>query len=684
VKKLVVVLIIILLAAAMGGRKQFILDPYESFLDMPQMYISTNSENILGEIHPLYSQENYVPPGQKIVPTSFLSSSWFHVLSAIAYWAMVIGGVFALIRLAGLSKYQSMAMTLFPVFIGNLITKALLGVPLLAPAPFVGYQYYTFSLPIIPISILGLFLMFKKRFLISGIMIGVATFFHVKFGFRFFGLIFISLLFWKFWGARRLKLSQNDIAWKNIFMFSLGWGILFLATLWDILSSMHFFDSLDLPQGQPLKSQLAWLIQNEPDDWLISDSFEESRALFGFLFMAIAIGGFCEVIIRLSSVSLWKKFAIVWEIATLGAMLFFGIGFLFESFLIDWLPFSLAHSIALTRFWDLIWVVVIGFWITLFLAVAVVSQDIFKKNEKYESLAGNLIFHFAMTLFVIINMAIFFKGKGGEFVRVSELRSGKMPVLKIMDYVQVCDDVTPEYNNLYWMAARAIQEKDDKGFREALSKLDKIYDDFKENLENPPLQNIDSLQLNLLNHFVNSRYAMSIQESHKLKKAAGNVAYWWSCLHSDLGVHRRSFVIPTKHYLEASEWIKTNIPIDKGVIQPPYLGKFRMLSGHVGFWDGKIDQHMMYVIKGYYGMGLHRLRSVAGPYAWEIEPGTQKRGLGPTGRWYFLDLNKERIMKIHRDYPGYNYLLTENKNLQGYPKVYSNSSLTLYDISNSG
>jgi hypothetical protein len=680
-QNLILTLVIILLATAIAARKQFILDPYVNFMDMPQVYISTHSENMFGEIHPLYSQENYVPPGQKIVPASLLFSAWFHIISAIVYWAMVIGGVFALIRLVGLSKYQSMVMTLFTMFIGNLITRELFGIPLLAPAPFVGYQYYTFWFPIIPISIIGLFLMLKKRFLISGIMIGLATFFHIKFGFRFFGLLFFSLFLWKFWGSQRLGLSKNDISWRNIFTFAMGWGILFITTLWDIQSSIHFFDSLDLPQGQPLTSQLAWLIKNEPDDWLISYHFPLGRPLFGFFFMAIAIGTFCEIILKLTSVSALKKFAVVWEIATLGAVLFFGFGFLFESFLIDLLPLSLAHSITLTRFWDLIWVVVMGFWIILFLAITVMVQKMFKKFGKHESLARNLIFHPALILFVIINVAIFVKGKQGEFIAVSKLRTGKMPVLKIMDYVQICDDVTPDYNKFYWMAVRAIQAKDDKGFQEALSKLNEIYDDFKGNLENPPLQNLDSIHLTLLNHQLNNRYAMSIKESHKLNKARRKDAYWWSCLHSDPGVHRRSFEVPTKDYLGAAEWIKANIPLDTGIIQPPYLGKFHMFSDHVGFWDGKIDQHMMYIIKGYYGMGLHRLRSVAGPYAWEIEPGAKNRGLGPEGRWFFLDLTKNQIIDIHRNYPKYNYLLTGNKNLQGYPAVYSNPSLALYDIS---
>ena len=97
----------------------------------------------------------------------------------------------------------------------------------------------------------------------------------------------------------------------------------------------------------------------------------------------------------------------------------------------------------------------------------------------------------------------------------------------------------------------------------------------------------------------------------------------------------------------------------------------------------KIDQHMMYIINGYYGPGLHRLRSISGPHGFEIEQGIKSKGFGPRSRGYFLNLTKESIMKIRLNYPNYKYLLTGNKNLQGYPAIYSNQSLTIYDIADS-
>ena len=687
VQKSIILVLIIFIAAAMSGRKQFVLDPHDSLRDRPQIYITTTTDNILEHIHPLYSKENYVPPGMKFVPSSLLFSNWFHVFSVIALWALTIGGGVILIRMGGFTNYQSMAMVLFCLFIGSLAARELLSIPFMGPAPYIGFQHYNFRLPVIPFSILGLILIFKRRFLWGGILIGLTTFFHIKFGLRFFGLLFLSLLAWKLWGLQRVGLARDYVTWRHIVSFAVGWGILFLITYSQIMPSMDFFASLKLPRSQPLISPLAWLIKNESDDWLISYWFSTARPFFGFLFMAGAIGIFCEIIINFSTKNQWKIFAVVWEIATLGACMLWGLGFLFESYLIDWLPLKIAHSITLIRFWDLVWVVVIGFWITFIVATTVVSQKIAASFGKYESSAGMLAFHCAMVLFISINIAIFIKSKNAEVVAVDDFRSGKHSVLKIMEYVQICDHDTPKYNKIFWQALNSIKARNNEKFQEALIRLDTIYEGHRENLESLPFKNQDSAYLNLLNHFINNRYAESISETMRLRQAKEKTSYLrrpphWSCLNSEPGAHHQSISIPKKDYIDATDWIKRNLPFDKGVIQPPYLStKFDLFSQHAGFWSAKGEQHMMYMIDGYYGIGLHRLRSVAGPYAIDLEPGTINGMVGPRSREYFLNLAQEDLNNIRRDYPEYHYLLTENKNLVEYPVIYSNKSLTLYNIS---
>ena len=105
--------------------------------------------------------------------------------------------------------------------------------------------------------------------------------------------------------------------------FALGWVGFFIIAFLQIKFSTNYLDILELPRSQPLKSQLAWLIENEADDWLISYHFSDSRPFFGFLFMVVSIGIFCETIIRLSRIKSFQRFAIVWEIATLIALGYF-------------------------------------------------------------------------------------------------------------------------------------------------------------------------------------------------------------------------------------------------------------------------------------------------------------------------------------------------------------------------
>jgi hypothetical protein len=680
IQGLIILLVIIFFASAMAGRKQFVLDPYQTFDAIPQVYIFSTSDNTHGQVHPLYSKEMYIPPALKLFPSQFLFSSWFHVFSAIAYWVFTIGGVFILLRMGGLTNYQSIAMTLFTLFVGNLIVRELFGISLLGPAPYVGYTHYSIRTPVIPLAALGLIAIFKRHFVAGGVLIGLATFFHIKFGFRFFGLIFFSMLLWECWGSRRVNLSQKKMTWKNIISFAVSWGIIFAITMWQIKSGMNFFGSLNLPQSQPLISQLAWLIRMEPDDYLISYHFPLGRSFFGFLLMAVVTIVFCEITIKLTHVQSWKKQMVVWEIATLGAVLFFGIGFLFESFLIDLLPLSIARSITMTRFWDLIWVVVLGFWVTSILGLTLVGRKIIVGFGKSESFFKNIFFHGAVIIFLFLNVVIFVKNKEGELVKVPERRNGTKPFYKITDYVQICDPAASEYNKFYQQAVESLKARDDKGFEKAISRLDTIFNEFKANLKNPPFQNPDSFFLNTTNDLLNEQFAKAITATTRNIK--GEDSYWWSCHNAEPGVYNRSIRIPTLDYLNAVDWIKLHIPRKGAVIQPPYSAKFTMLSQHIGFWD-KIDRHMMYIFDGYYGPGLHRLQSVAGSQAILLGVGAGNGLIGPQGRKYFLALTKKDIIQIRQDYPGYDYFLTENKSLKGYPVIYSNPSLALYDISDS-
>jgi hypothetical protein len=330
----------------------------------------------------------------------------------------------------------------------------------------------------------------------------------------------------------------------------------------------------------------------------------------------------------------------------------------------------------MTRFWDLTWVVIIGFWITFFPAITLFMGKTLTTFYKPTSTIGNTFYHLAMIVFLFLNTTIFLINKDGKIIKKSKRTSEEFSFFKA-SYVQICDPVTLEYNKVYRDAINSLKAKNHKRLRESISRMDTIFNEFKVNFKKPPLRNPDSAYLSAINHSQNGSFAELINLSINKNKEA----YWWDCSHSEPGIHNRSIQISNKDYLDVTDWIKLNLPINQGVIQPPYLSQFTMLSQRIGFWDGKVDQHYMYMLKGYHRAGFHRLRSVAGPDSMTLEANSVRHGaIGPGSRAYFLSLVKQDIIKIRKNYPEYSYFLTENHNLLGFPKIYTNPSLSLYDI----
>ena len=148
--------------------------------------------------------------------------------------------------------------------------------------------------------------------------------------------------------------------------FGCCWGAPFVAMYLYIQNSLSLFAKLEVPRvTTPLLPQLGWLIKNEPDDWMISYHFHSDVSFFGFLFLAIATIVLCELVRRRMDDIKLKIMAVILMLPVFVALLFFGYGFLFETFLIDHLPLSWSTMLALTRVWDLIWVVPTTFTIAV-------------------------------------------------------------------------------------------------------------------------------------------------------------------------------------------------------------------------------------------------------------------------------------------------------------------------------
>ena len=113
----------------MAGRKQFVLDPYKDFDSLAQVSTITLFADISKKIHPIYSENFYTPSALKFVPSSLLLNNGFHVFSAIVFLALTIGGVFILLRMDGFTTDQYIAMTLFSLYTGCLLSRELFNIP---------------------------------------------------------------------------------------------------------------------------------------------------------------------------------------------------------------------------------------------------------------------------------------------------------------------------------------------------------------------------------------------------------------------------------------------------------------------------------------------------------------------------------------------------------------------------
>ena len=257
---------------------------------------------------------------------------------------------------------------------------------------------------------------------------------------------------------------------------------------------------------------------------------------------------------------------------------------------------------------------------------------------------------------------------------------GRLPHLNL-SYTQVCTEDTALYKKTVNRLLKLAEKQKEVKFYEQLPILENIFDRTLKPVKIERTNNPDVKNLQILYNLKSNRYRLALQELLKVSSTGGNSSYLWSCDATGPGLHRRFVKIPFKDFYDVSLWIRQNTPADRGVIAPPYLGRFDLYSRRVSFWDTKRDGHGMYQVKEYYPIGLHRLHALVGPYNLNLEPGIRNHRVGVRGRANFLSLGREDLRKIRRSYPHYDYLITENQALSGFRRLYSNPSFAVYNIS---
>ena len=684
-KRAILVLVIVALGVSMAARKQFVTDFGELFY--PYEYsVVEGQEKELGHLHPLFRKDAFVPPAL-MIPYSLHFSKGFHVFSPVLHWVLVIALMTLIIRQAGFDRYSSIVLTMFVLFVGGVAAREIFGIPLIGPAPSVGYQSFDYRVFITPLTLVSILLVFRGRLILSSILLGLTTIIHIKYGLRVFGLLMGCVILWNLWGCRWVKEPQLRISWRSVAGFGFCWFIPFVIWYLYIQNTLHLFAELDVPRvGTPFLSRLGWLIKNEPHDWMISYWFRFKVPFFGFLFLAIATIVLCELIRRRMPETRLKIMTAILTQSVFIALLFFSCGFLFEIFLIDHLPLSWSTILMLTRAWDLIWVVPMAFTIAVCSYSLLWAEDLSQKFQKHPFVIHKLFLHVAFAVFVLVNLYIFIDKKDGSIFKKTD--PADLPNLS-MSYTQICTEDTALYEKTMNRLWKLIARQDETAFYEQLQILEAIFDRTLRPAKIKETNNPDVINLKVLYDLKSDRYSLASRrlgmglfiEKDFDWNGQGGMHYFWSCDGGKLGIHRGRLEVPFQDFYDVSQWVSKNTPVDRGVIAPPYIERFSNYSRRVDFYDLKREGHMMYMIKEYYPIALHRLQVLAGPYAPIIEPGVRTGLFGMRGRAHFLSLQQEDFLRIRESYPHYDYLVTENQTLLGFPKLYSNASFAVYGVS---
>jgi hypothetical protein len=681
-KRVFVVLVVVAFGVSMAARKQFNTNFSEIFY--PYEYsVVEGHEKELGHLHPFFHKDAYAPPALLMVPYSLHYSKGFHVFSPILHWVVVIGLMALIIRQAGFDHYASIVLTMLVLFVGALAAREIFDIPILGPAPPYGYQSFDYRTFLTPLTLASIMLVFRGRLVLSSIVVGLITIMHIKYGLRIFGLLMGCIALWNLLGCRWVKESQLIIPWRSVAGFCFCWVIIFVPWYLYVHDTLQLFAELDVPRvGTPFLSQLGWLIKNEPDDFLISYHFSPfTVSFFGFLFLATTTIVLCELIRRRTPKIELKIMAAILILSVLVSLMFFSYGFLFEIFLIDHLPLSWSTNLMLARAWDLIWLVPMAFTIAVFSYSLLWAESLDRKFKKYPFAIRKLFLHVVLVGFVTLNLYIFIEMKDGSAFKntVEANRSVSLP------YTQICTEDTALYKQTVDTLWKFSERSGQIEFFEQLQILETIFDRTLKPTTNEETNNPDVKNLRVIHDLKSNRYRLSIlklitEDPYRYRKS-GIPSYLWSCDEKGPGIHHEHVEISFQDFYDVSQWLSKNTPVNHGVISPPYIYRMGLYSRRVNFYDNKLDGVLMTMIEGFYPIGAHRIQTLAGPYGVEMAPGIRHGIVGLRGRAYFLSLKRKDFLQIKKSYPYYEYLVTENQALSGFPKLYSNASLAIYDIS---
>ncbi|MBT5470210.1 MAG: hypothetical protein HOK41_06370 [Nitrospina sp.] len=652
--------------------KGIILTPYDSVLHSETVMLRVYG-GAEYDLHPFFSHEFFTLYGLKLFPFDWFFSPALHVISAVVMIFLVAGILAQLLVRSGWDFWMALFGSGFIISFGHSILSSVFEFTIPAPGPQIFYGYYNPRTLVVPLVLGGVLALTHKRMFFGGLLVGLGTILHVKFGLRFLALTLFCLIAWNLIGVKYSGVRQH-FYWTEIFVFLLVWVICFVIIFLDIKAVEGFLGEFSQPRdASSFLSPLGFALKSEPDDYLFSYHFlNQPVKTFGLFFSVLFSFFTLEYFRRISSGSK-KAMLLVCLIALCYSVLSSLAGLIFEQVIIDYIPTNIQRLVILTRFWDSLWVIASLFSLAGFMIGKSFIFSIIQDKQK----ARVIFFLAAFLIFWSAQIAkSLYHTKDWQWYYVGPSSSTKH--IYTDSFVQVCNEDVDIYNAEWEKTLGFAKKHDVEGFKKQLDKikfiLNKIQGHAGEAFDLRPY----ITNLNVLFDLENGSFSKAIRALMLFPEIDKSVL--WSCQNvPGNGVFNVDIKIPKADYYDALNWLKKNSLKEQGIIQPPYITEFYMRSDRIGFWGPKVDQHPMYMLPDYWPLGQSKLERTAGRFAIEKKLGIANGSVGPHGRMHFITLNEKAILDIKFNYPQYELILTENPNLD-FPKLYANNFFSIYKV----
>jgi hypothetical protein len=663
---------IFFLSSFLAILKGIILTPYDSTLQsevlMLRAYRETNYDS-----HPFFSHEFFTLYGLKFFPLDWFFSPTLHVISAITMIFLVAGLLIQLLVRSGWDFWMALFGTGFIISFGHSILSSVFDFITLAPGLQIFYGYYNPRTLVTPLALGGVLALTHKRMFLGGLLIGLATLLHIKFGLRFLGLTLFCLIAWNFLGAKYSSVKQH-FSRIEILQFFLIWLVCFIIILLDIKTVEGFLVKFDQPRdANPFLSPISFALKSEPDDYFFSYHFlYQPFKVFG-LFFSVLFSFFTLEYFRRKSTGLKQAMLLVCLIALCYATLNSLAGLIFEQAIIDYTPPRVQRFIVLSRFWDLFWVIASLFSLSGFLIGKSLTFSIIQDTQK----ARVTFFSLAFLIFWCAQIAKSHHHHD-NWQWLYKTTSNTTKHVYVNSFVQVCNKDIGKYDAEWEKALGFAKQNETENFKKQLQKIKMLFSKLQEQDGSTFDSSPDITNLNILFDLKNGNFSKALRSLMSFPKVDKPIL--WSCHNvPENGIFNIDVKISKDDYFDVLKWLKNNSSKEQGIINPPYLTEFYMRANRIGFWCPKSDQHPMYMTLGYWPLGQARLERTAGRFAIEKTLGTANGRIGPHGRMNYLALDEKFILDIKLSYPQYELILTENQNLD-FPKLYANNSFSVYKI----